>query len=198
MASSLTHNAELSILGRFLTTLANSELSASWEGSIMLMEEYIFMLSSCLSLDSEHLTLESSMLTDTIRTYALATAIQPMDGIMRQRMAMWSQEDWLDPRMIMFRTIRSGLVSCLHRIKMNFGNLCEAWIRERFASTLPLCQPTPITVMLLRELNTGPQMEWDSMCQVYQRSLNGWQTNLESAVTAGEFLIFCGCWRSAP
>lgn len=145
------------------------------------------MLSSCLSQNSEVLTSECLMLAAVTQIYRVATAIHPMDMIMRSKMAKWSEEDWLDPNNLMFRNIRTGLASCKQRIRMNFGHLCESWSLERFAPILPLSKPTAKTVIVRRDLLTAPQLDWDSTRANIQCFNSGWTQTLRTSLTVGEY-----------
>ncbi|UOF79424.1 putative C2 protein [Genomoviridae sp.] len=170
-------NAETSILSKLVTILDDLELSVSLDEKITLMEEFICTLSSCSNGSFAQETSVYSMWRESTQISSVAMEHRKRVTTMRQKMGMWSQEDWKGRAELAYlRLARRGLLSSWQRVETSFLLASRRWILEHFALISPLSEHTPTGNTEKTPNPTEHQKELASLWMDTQNLVTGYNT----------------------
>lgn len=135
MSSLPSPNHQTSIQRRLTLLYFDLEGSASSAEKIMLMVEFISIVSCNLSTNSSPRTSELSMLEDATQMLGRCIAHQRRVMIMQSRMVMWLEEPLSGRAEAAWGNLAiNGLKLSLQRLESSFLNLLHDWIQSHFAA----------------------------------------------------------------
>jgi len=135
MSSLPSPNHQTSIQRRLTLLYFDLEGSASSAERIMLMVEFISIVSCNLSTNSSPRTSELSMLEDATQMLGRCIAHQRRVMIMQSRMVMWLEEPLSGRAEAAWGNLAiNGLKLSLQRLESSFLNLLHDWIQSHFAA----------------------------------------------------------------